>query len=181
MSPAQRHGGGMSRCGAGESNHSSPAKGHSVLRPDTTVRGSRGTAELCLHRAASLQSFVSGRVGGLNPGSRLLFLRRVLSSPPFMGSAIFISSSDSYRASSASRAMNRTLSQHPQRDEVTPNHALQRTGAAVTLAAFPRSTRLLRLSLSLFRPSFLSLTPQPARQPRRSLSLRSLGVFTRHL
>ena len=45
-----------------------------------------------------------------------------------------------------------------------PNHALQRTGAAVTPAA----------SATAFPP-----TVQRSRQPRRSLSLRSLGVSTR--
>ena len=46
----------------------------------------------------------------------------------------------------------------------TPNHALQRTGAAVTPAA----------SATAFPP-----TTQRSRQPRRSLSLRSLGVSSR--
>ena len=46
----------------------------------------------------------------------------------------------------------------------TPNHALQRTGAAVTPAA--SSLRL-------------SPTAQQSRQPRPSLSLGSLGVATR--
>ena len=47
------------------------------------------------------------------------------------------------------------------RNQPSPNHALQRTAPAVTLAA------------SCLR---LSPTVQPARQPPRSLSLRSLGV-----
>ena len=46
----------------------------------------------------------------------------------------------------------------------TPNHALQRTATAVTLAA----------SAAAFPP-----TVQPARQPPPSLSLGSLGVATR--
>ena len=46
----------------------------------------------------------------------------------------------------------------------TPNHALQRTGAAVTPAA----------SAAAFPPAV-----QRSRQPRRSLSLGSLGVATR--
>ena len=58
----------------------------------------------------------------------------------------------------------------------TPNQALQRTGPAVTLAAFPRYTRPVRLTLSLSRSSSLSLTPQPARQPGQSLSWGSLGA-----
>jgi hypothetical protein len=48
----------------------------------------------------------------------------------------------------------------------TPNQALQRTGAAVTPAA----------SAAAFPP-----TTQRSRQPRRSLSLGSLGVATRVL
>ena len=59
----------------------------------------------------------------------------------------------------------------------TPNQALQRTGPAVTLAAFPRYTRPVRLTRSLSRSSSLSLTPQPARQPGQSLSWGSLGDF----
>ena len=46
-----------------------------------------------------------------------------------------------------------------------PNHALQRTGAAVTPAA----------SAAAFPP-----TVQRLRQPRRSLSLGSLGVPSTH-
>ena len=47
----------------------------------------------------------------------------------------------------------------------TPNHALQRTAPAVTLAA----------SAAAFPP-----TKQPARQPPPSLSLGSLGVARAH-
>ena len=50
------------------------------------------------------------------------------------------------------------------RNEPSPNHALQRTAPAVTLAA----------STAAFPP-----TMQPARQPPPSLSLGSLGVFSR--
>jgi len=45
----------------------------------------------------------------------------------------------------------------------TPNHALQRTAPAITLAA----------SAAALPP-----TVQPARQPPPPLSLRSLGVFS---
>ena len=64
--------------------------------------------------------------------------------------------------------------------ERTPNHALQRTGVAVTLAADsgPNPSRPT-VALSYARCLFLRLTTQPSRQPRPSLSLGSLGVATR--
>ena len=52
------------------------------------------------------------------------------------------------------------------KSERTPNHALQRTGVAVTA----------RASAAAFPPAM-----HGPRQPRPSLSLGSLGVFTRHL
>ena len=176
LSPAQRHGRGMSRDGAGESNHSSPAKGHSVLRPDTTVRGSRGTAELCLHRAASLQSFVSASVGGLNPGSRLLQSRRFSSHLISMRFADSSVSEIHVRASIASPGVNQTLSQRPQRVQVTPNHALQRTAPRVTARAFCERSAIY-IWASVFRPT----VGHAPRHAPPSLSLGSLGRFARFL
>ena len=63
----------------------------------------------------------------------------------------------------------------------SPNHALQRTAPRVTVAAFLRSTRPLRLTRSLPRASSLSLTPQLPRRAPQSLSLGSLGAATRTL
>ena len=69
---------------------------------------------------------------------------------------------------------------HPgksQSERQTPNQALQRTSAAVTLAAIFGSTRLVRPPSFPRSTSPLRLTQQPSRQPRPSLSLGSLGDF----
>ena len=67
-----------------------------------------------------------------------------------------------------------------QSERRTPNQALQRTGVAVTLAAFPSSNPSRpSVALSHARWPFLRSTPQPSRQPRPSLSLGSLGVPSR--
>jgi len=61
----------------------------------------------------------------------------------------------------------------------TPNHALQPTGAAVTLAAILARTRLVRPQPSLTSAaSFFASPLQPSRQPRPWLSLGSLGLFS---
>ena len=63
----------------------------------------------------------------------------------------------------------------------TPNHALQRTGAAVTLAANSGSNPSRpSVPLSYARSLSPRSTSQPSRQPRPSLSLGSLGVATRY-
>ena len=86
------------------------------------------------------------------------------------------------RASIASRTVNRTLSQRPQRVQVTPNHALQRTAPRVTVAAILACARLVR---SWRCPtSVASFCAPPSQLPRHappSLSLGSLGVATRVL
>ncbi len=56
----------------------------------------------------------------------------------------------------------------------TPNHALQRTGAAVTLAAIYVRELAFRLTSTHFPTSPLRSMRQP-RQPRRSLSLGSFA------
>ena len=58
----------------------------------------------------------------------------------------------------------------------TPNHALQRTGAAVTLAAISTLHASTSRGAGSCSTSLVRATPQPARQPRPSLSLGSLGV-----
>ena len=81
------------------------------------------------------------------------------------------------RASIASRTVNRTLSQRPQRVQVTPNHALQRTAPRVTVAAILAWTRLVRPRSCLTLVA--SLCAPPSQLPRHaspSLSLGSLGV-----
>ena len=82
------------------------------------------------------------------------------------------------RASIARRTVNRTLSQHPQRVQVTPNHALQRTAPRVTVAAILTWTPLVRPGSCLTLVA--SLCAPPSQLPRHappSLSLGSLGVL----
>ena len=83
------------------------------------------------------------------------------------------------RASIASRAVNRTLSQRPQRVQVAPNHALQRTAPRVTVAAILACARLVRSwRCSTSAAPFCAPPSQLPRHAPPSLSLRSLGVAT---
>ena len=135
LSPAQRHGSGLSRCGAGQVYSPVTSDRSCVLVPTRAFRDSHGAAELCLHRAASLQSCVSSpRRSTETRLSRLLLFCGVTSLLQPVRFTASSSLSDSYRTSSASRTVNQTLSQRPQRVQVTPNHALQRTAPRVTPA-----------------------------------------------
>ena len=80
------------------------------------------------------------------------------------------------RASIASRTVNRTLLQRPQRVQVTPNHALQRTAPRVTVAAILARARPVR-PWRCPTPAGTFCAP-PSQLPRHappSLSLRSLA------
>ena len=73
------------------------------------------------------------------------------------------------RASIASHTVNRTLSQRPQRVQVTPNHALQRTAPRVTARAFCE-----RSAIYICASSVRSTLGHAPRHAPPSLSLRSL-------
>ena len=76
-----------------------------------------------------------------------------------------------------SQTVFRTLSQRPQREWTTPNHALQRTATAVTVAAIPVRSRLVRSGLGLtsvapfFGSTFAATAPASA--------VSELGVVSR--
>ena len=83
------------------------------------------------------------------------------------------------RQPQTSPAVIRTLTQRPQQEWATPNHALQRTAPRVTVAAIHVRSRPVR-PWPCFT-SVASFCAPPSQLPRRapqSLSLRSLGVAT---
>ena len=97
-------------------------------------------------------------IGGRRVSSRV---QRASSRVQRVSSRVQLASVGLQRVSSRARA-SRPLVHVSTESERTPNHALQRTAPAVTLAASG-----LRLSPTM----------QPARQPPPSLSLGSLGVL----
>ena len=69
LSPAQRHGGGLSRCGAGEVYSLVTSDRSCVLVPTRAFRGSHGAAELCLRAPLRFSPAFALRVAALKRGS----------------------------------------------------------------------------------------------------------------
>ena len=134
-----------------------------VARVAPLPRGSATTPARATFSPAVLRPLSTGRrfwsLVASMPSSGASFLSRVIPSSP------------------ASPRVPRFSCHVSPASERTPNHALQRTGVAVTLAAIPGSTRLVRPPSFPSSTSPLRLTSQPSRQPRPSLSLGSLGDF----
>ena len=146
------------------------------LRPRQAPRQSRGllgvshapTALCARKEAADIESFsTTGRISAesLVMQGDLLDTRTV-----------------SFGFSATRRHCIPRLSPRNSNRNATANHALQRTAPAVTVAAIPVRSRLVRSwPCSTSVASFFAPPSQLPRQPPRSLSLESLAVSSRSL